>query len=151
MWVEAFWTCLRNVFQVFETMCCRFFREESTLFAIGARFSVLFEGILVAFLGGIRRWWFLCWPVKIWCLCCLQYSPFMQFCTLFYSTCTLRSSFAIHKHYKRFSLTICKYEFVATWTVNYRLRVLYNYASSCIPYQLEELFRLGRIQDNWIF
>jgi len=33
-----------------------FFRGEGALFAIGARFSVLFEGILVAFLGGIRRW-----------------------------------------------------------------------------------------------
>ena len=32
MWIEAFWTCLQNVFQLFETMSFKYFCKESTLF-----------------------------------------------------------------------------------------------------------------------
>ena len=28
MWIEAFWTSLHNIFQVFETMCYQFFSKE---------------------------------------------------------------------------------------------------------------------------
>jgi len=71
MWVGAFWTCLQNVFQLFETTCHRFFRKESALFATKTRSSNEFSQH--CWQASILRWWFLCWPIKIWRLCCRGY------------------------------------------------------------------------------
>ena len=39
MWIEAFWRCLQNIFQLFETICYQIFCKDSTLFTTKTRFS----------------------------------------------------------------------------------------------------------------
>ena len=39
MWIEAFWTCLQDIFQLFEIMCYQFFCKENTLFTTKTHFS----------------------------------------------------------------------------------------------------------------
>ena len=43
MWIEAFWACLQNIFQLFETVCYQFFHKDSTLFTTKTRFSKEFS------------------------------------------------------------------------------------------------------------
>ena len=39
MWIEAFWTCSQNIFQLFETIYYKFFHKEILLFTTKTRFS----------------------------------------------------------------------------------------------------------------
>ena len=46
MRIEAFLTCLQNIFQLFETMCYQFLRKESTLFTTKTGFSTNSHNII---------------------------------------------------------------------------------------------------------
>ena len=85
IWIEAFWTCLQDIFQLFETMCYQFPCKESALFTTQTLFWLLFERILTTLLAGVLRRWFLCNPIKIWRLCSLK------LCSGIFHTLTFRN------------------------------------------------------------